>query len=166
MSREATLAARWLHEPQPISNQPAGFGFPHPLGRYRPRGSACSSSGCCCRDLEGFVIRGWELILPGCAGSKYDPQPISDRPVGLGFPHCVGRCRPGGTPFSSPGCRSCTCMEGFLIREWKPILPGVSWLYVRSPASQRPAGAAGVSTPCGAVSTRGITVFVPALSEL
>ena len=29
MAREATLAARWLHEPQPIrnSNPPAGLGF-------------------------------------------------------------------------------------------------------------------------------------------
>ena len=57
-------------------------------------------------------------------------------------------------------------MEGFLMRRWEPILPGVRWLYVRSPANQRSASETGVSTPCGAVSTRGITVFVPRLSEL
>ena len=41
----ATLAARWLHEPQPISNQPVGLGFPHRCGavstwdpRFRARG--------------------------------------------------------------------------------------------------------------------------------
>ena len=72
----------------------------------------------------------------------------------------------GGSPFSSPGCRSCEGMEVFLIREWAPILPGVRWLYVRSPANQRSASRAGVSTPCGTVSTRGITVFVSMLSEL
>ena len=35
-----------------------------------------------------------------------------------------------------------------------------------SPSDQRSATGAEVSTPCGAVSTLGITVFVPALSEL
>ena len=55
----------------------------------------------------------------------YDPQPISDRPVGLGFPHRAGRFRPGGSliSISSPDCRSCTCMEGFLKRRWGAIFP-------------------------------------------
>ena len=57
-------------------------------------------------------------------------------------------------------------MEGFLIREWDPVVPGWRWLDFRAPANQRSADGVGVSTPCGAVSTRGITVFVPALSEL
>ena len=57
-------------------------------------------------------------------------------------------------------------MEGFLIWGCEPILPGVRWLYVRAPANQRSASGAGVSTPFGAVSTLGITVFVPRLSEL
>ena len=105
------------------------------------------------------------LSSPGCHGFMYDPQPIIDRPVGLGFPHRGRRFRSGGSPLYSPGCRSCKGIEGFLIRGWKLILPGVRWLYVRSPASQRPASAAGVSTPCGAASTRGITLFVPVLSE-
>ena len=43
--REATLAARWLHEPQPISNQPVALGFPHLAGRYRPEGSAFRPRG-------------------------------------------------------------------------------------------------------------------------
>ena len=153
MARGATLAARWLHEPQPISNQTVGLGFPHPAGRYRPEGSGLTSPSCwSCRCMEGFLMRGWELILP--------------RPVGLGFPHCAGRFRPGGSPFSSPGCRGCKGIEGFLIRGWKHILLGMRWIYLRSPSNQRPASGAGVSTPGGAVSTRGITVFVPRLSEL
>ena len=53
-----------------------------------------------------------------------EPQPISDRPAGLGFPHRAGRFQPGVSPFSSAGCRMCTCMEGFLNRGWGPILTG------------------------------------------
>ena len=180
MAREETLAARWLHEPQPISNHPVGLGFPHPAGRYRPGRSAFPSAGCWrCRHMEGFLTRGWELILPGCGGTLalargatlaarwlHEPQPISNHPVGLRFPHPAGRYRPGGSAFSSPGCWSCRYMEGFILRGWELILPGVRWLCVRSPANQRSAGGTGVSTPCGAVSTRGITIFVPGLSEL
>ena len=57
-------------------------------------------------------------------------------------------------------------MEVFLMRGWEHIISGVRWLYVRSPANQRSASGTGVFMPCGAVSTRGITVFVPRLSEL
>ena len=57
-------------------------------------------------------------------------------------------------------------MEGFLIREWDPVVPGWRWLDFRAPANQRWAGGVGFSPPFGAVSTRGITVFVPALSDL
>ena len=35
VARGATLAARWLHDPQPTSNHPVGLGFLHPAGRYR-----------------------------------------------------------------------------------------------------------------------------------
>ena len=54
-------------------------------------------------------------------------------------------------------------MEGFLIRD---VVPGRRWLYSRAPANQRSADGVGVSTPRGAISTRGITVFVPGMSEL
>ena len=58
-AREATLVAHWLHEPQPISDQPVWLGFPHHVGRHRPGGSAFSSPGCwSCRDMEGGLIRG------------------------------------------------------------------------------------------------------------
>ena len=103
---------------------------------------------------------------PRGALALYDPQPISDRPVGLGFPHRAGRFRTGGSLLSSPGCQSCRCMERFLIRGWGPVAPGWRWRYFRALANQRSAGGVGFSTPCGAVSTRGITVFVPELSEL
>ena len=118
LARGATLAARWLHEPQPISNHPVGLGFPHPSERYRPGGSAFASPGCwSCRDMEGFLTRGWEFILPGCGGTSaftrgatlaarwfHEPQPISNGPVELGFPHPAGRYRPEGSAFSSLRC--------------------------------------------------------------
>ena len=107
-----------------------------------------------------------ETYCPRGALAVYDPQPVNDLPVRLGFPHRVTGFRPGGSPFSSPGCRSCRCMDGFLIRGWDPVGPRWRLLYFRAPANQRSAGGIGVSTPCGAVSTRGITVFVPTLSEL
>ena len=57
-------------------------------------------------------------------------------------------------------------MEGFVNRGYNLILTGWRWLYSRAPANQRWADGVEVSTPYGAVSTRGITVFVPGLSEL
>ena len=79
--------------------------------------------------MEGFLIRGWEIILPGCGGTSalargvtliarwlHEPQPISNHPVGLEFPHRAGRYRPGRSLFSFPGCWSCRVMEEFLIR--------------------------------------------------
>ena len=70
--------------------------------------------------MEGFLTRGWELILPGGDGTSalargaplatrwlHDPQPISNHPVGLGFPHPAGRCQPGEFSFTSPGFWIC-----------------------------------------------------------
>ena len=110
-----TPAERWLHEPQPFSNRSVGLGFPHLSGRYRRGGSAVSSPGCwSCREIEGFLTRGWEFILFGCGGTSplargatlatrwlHEPQPISNHPVGLGFAHPAGRYRPGGSAVSS-----------------------------------------------------------------
>ena len=43
----ATLAARWLHAPQPISNPAAVWlGFAHLAGQYRHGGSPFSSPEC------------------------------------------------------------------------------------------------------------------------
>ena len=58
LARGATLAARRLHEPQSISNQPVRLGFPHRAGRYRSGRSPLTSSGCwSCGGMNGFVIR-------------------------------------------------------------------------------------------------------------
>ena len=167
MARGATLAARWLHEPQPISNQPVGLGFPHRAGRYRPCGSPFSSPHCwSCRRMEGFLLQGWESVLPGVRW-LIGRAPASRRLAGgAGFSHYAGQFQSGGSPFSSPGCRSCNCIEGFLIRGQEATVPGWKWLYSRAPANQRSAGGVAIFTPCGALSTPGITVFVRGLSEL
>ena len=103
LERYSTIAGRWLHEPQPINNEPAGFGFPHPAWRYRPGVSSYSSSNCgSCACMQGRLIRGWEPVLP-------------DMPVGLGLPHRSGRSRPRGSPFSTSCCRSCKGVEGFFF---------------------------------------------------
>ena len=127
LARGATLAARWLPEPQPISSHPVGLGFPHPAGQHRPGRSVFSSpSSSSCRDMGGFLVRGWEIILPGFGGTSslargatlaahglHEPQPISNHPVGSGFPHPAGRYRLGRSAFSSPGCWSCRDVEVF-----------------------------------------------------
>ena len=131
-----------LYDPQPISDRPVGLGFPHRAGRFRPGGSPLSSPGCrSCKGIERFLIREWNS--PGCAGFMHDPKPVSDRPVRLGFLHRAGRYRPEESAFMSPGCWSCRGMEGCLTRGYELIIPGVRWLYVRSPANQRSAGGAG-----------------------
>ena len=92
----------------------------------------------------------------------YGHKPISNRQVGLGFPHLAGRCRPGGSAFSSPGCRTCRDMERFLIREYEIIPPGCTgtsalareptfaarWLHERQQKSHHPVGL-GVPHPAG-----------------
>ena len=138
LAQGATPAARWLNGPQPISSHPVGLWFTQPAGRYRSGESAFSSQACWSfRYIEGFLIRGWELILPRCGGISMwargetlaarwlrGPQPIIHHPVALGFTHPAGRYRPGGSEFSSLGCWTCRDREEFLIRGWEIILPG------------------------------------------
>ena len=60
----ATLAARWLHEPEPFSNHPVGRGFPHPTGRYRPRGSALIVPGLLKLKKDGRISEPWMGTYP------------------------------------------------------------------------------------------------------
>ena len=175
LAQGATRAARWLHEPKPISNQPVRWGV-HTLWGGIDAGDLPLSLGCwSCRGMEGFLTRGWEFILSGCGGTAalargatlaarwlHEPQSISNHPVGLGFPHPAGRYRPGGSAFTSPASWICRDIDGFLTRGWELILPGVRWL---STIPSQSASGTGVSTPCGAVSTWAISVFVPGSLE-
>ena len=59
--------------------------------------------------MEGFLIRGWELILPGCGGTSALARGAtlaaqwlhaSNQPVGLGFCHNLrGGIDPGDLRF-------------------------------------------------------------------
>ena len=62
--------------------------------------------------MEGFLIRGWELILPGCVRTStlsreaslaarwlHEPQPISNQPISLGFHALQGGIDPGDLRF-------------------------------------------------------------------
>ena len=74
----------------------------------------------------------------------------------------------------------CRFVDGFLSRGRDLILPGfggtstlaraatlaLRWLYELQPIRNPWMAPVGVSTPCGAISTRRITVFVPGLLEL
>ena len=136
--RGNSLAARWLHEPQPISNHPVGLGFPHLAGRYQPGGSAFSYPGWSRRDMEGILIRGSKIILPGCAGTSalareatlgarwlHEPHPQPASGAGVSTP-CAGRYRPGRSAFTSLGCRSCRDMEEGLTRDGNLSSPGAA----------------------------------------
>ena len=57
-------------------------------------------------------------------------------------------------------------MERFLIRGLHIILPGLRWLYEPQVGVQQAASGVGVSTQCGAVSTRETIIFVAGLLEL
>ena len=179
LAREATIAACCLHEPQPISNQPVGLGFQHHAGRYRPGGSAFSSpASWSCRDMDGFLTGDGELSSPGAAGPQRWPEgQLSPRagsmspsqsaiPLwGWGF-HTLRAVSTRGICVFVPSIWSCRCMAGFLMRGWQLILPGVRWIFARSPANQGSASGTGVSTPYAAVLTRGITAFIPRFLEL
>ena len=52
-----------------------------------------------------------------------------------------------------------------MVRGWNPLLPRCGGT-PRTPANRRSSSRIGVSKPCGAVSTRRITVFLPDLLEL
>ena len=117
MSRGAALTVRWPYEPQPISNQP-GVGFPHLTVRYRPGGTLFLFPDCwSCKRMEGFRIRAWNLITPGCGGTSplprrvvlaarwlHEPQPFQQSAAGSGVSTPCMRYRTGATPFLSPDC--------------------------------------------------------------
>ena len=66
-------------------------------GDYRFPSRLCRS----CTYMEEFGTGDEALSDPGAADLP-ESHPISDQPVGMGFPHRAGRYRPGGSPFSLP----------------------------------------------------------------
>ena len=55
-----------------------------------------------------------------------------NRSVGLGFPHRAGRYQPGWYPGSSPGRRSCRCVDGFRSRYVTLSCPGDAYFVYES----------------------------------
>ena len=138
MDRGATHTTRWLHESREIINHPAGLGFPHTPGRYRPGGCAFASPRfLVCRYIGEFLTRRWELILPVCgvtsamdrgatltARWRHEPREISNHPVELGSAQTPGQDRTAKCAFAYPGFLCCRDVEGLLIRGWKLTLSG------------------------------------------
>ena len=126
--------------------------------RFRPR---CFGVAVTWKD---FRSGDGTLSSLGGAGSMNPSQSaISQSGVKVSTP--CGAVSNRGTNVSSPVCWTCRCIEGFLIRGWDPILPVWRWLHEPQPISNQPVGV-DVSTPCGTVSTRGTTVFVPGVFEV
>ena len=73
MSRGATLAAGWLHEPQPISNQLVGWGFYTAPGGIDPR-------DLCFRPRVVGVVEIWRNFSSG--DKHYPPRVRRDLDVG------------------------------------------------------------------------------------
>ena len=75
LSREATIGARWLHEPQPISNQSVRWGL------YAARGGI-DPGDICFRPRVVQVVEIWRdfssedttLSSPGAAGPRRWPE--------------------------------------------------------------------------------------------
>ena len=145
--RGATLAARWLRELQPISNQPVGLGFTHRAVRNRPGGSPFSSPGWYGRiydpEMEPYLpLVRQDLDIVARGNYRRTPAlraPANQQPAaGVKFPHCAGRYRPGGSP---PGCRVCRFTEGFLNRGWGLSSSGCTgFVYEHQPISDQHMG--------------------------
>ena len=158
-----------MYDPQPIRDRPVGLEFPHCAGRFRRRGSPILSQAVgVVKVWNNFQSRDGSLSFPGCVGSyMYDLQPISDRPVGLGFPHRAGRVRPAGDLCFRPRVVGVVeIWRDFLSGHKKKSSPGgAGFIFEPQPISDRPAGL-GFPHHAGQFSTRGFTVFVPGMSEL
>ena len=118
-----------------------GWGFHNVWGGINPGGMRFRPPVVGVVDAwKDLLTRDGALLSPGCAGSMCEPQPISDWPAALAFPHRAGRCRPGRTSFSFTACWTCRYTEVFIIRARVPILLGWRWPYALQPVSDRPAG--------------------------
>ena len=133
---------RWLHEPQPISNQPVGLGFPHRAGRHR----------------HGRPL----FWCPVCWGCMYGK--ISDLGMGSKLPRVVISRRTPGWGFHTvrsgidPGCHRFCPLFGGVVDVWKCFYDlGMARYPLR--VSSLPLRL-GISTPSGSLLTRGTTYFV------
>ena len=137
LARGSTLAARWLFEPQPISNLWVGVRFPHRAGRYRPAEILFFFPGL----LEWYMYGTICDLGMGPYPSRVRPRDVSSRgnyrsalalyarvsyPLGDvgGISTPCGAVSIPEKDFSSLGCWSRVCVDGLLTRRWYLILPG------------------------------------------
>lgn len=145
--------ACYIVEIHSISDRPAGLGFPHGARWCRPRGQVFSSTLCCsCECMEVFTVREDNLSWPGDVDSPNLSQTVTES-VGLGFDTVRGGIDPGGR-------------YAFIFDPGITIYPPRVMLTLRTPANTYLEPVGGVSTPGGAVSSRGITCYVPGSSKL
>jgi len=115
-----------------------GLEFPYRAGRYRPGGPPfLSPVRWNCRGIEGFMIRGWSLILPWWRW-LHDSQPISDQSAGLGVSTSCGAVSTQWTTVFVPGVLEfyCRWVGWFMIPRWDATLSGWRWPHETQPISE------------------------------
>ena len=87
MARGATLAARWLHEPHPISNKPVGWGFHTLQGGIDPEDLRFRARVVGVVEIWKDFCSGDEtLTFPGAAGLRRCPEgQLSPRASSMGL---------------------------------------------------------------------------------
>ena len=138
--------------------------------------------------MEGFMLRGRDLIIPGCRWLSESEGAVSPPGTTVFVPSLLELiCG----DFSVPGAADSQirrlwfphCARRYLLRGTTVFVPGLLelWMYgkiIGAQIGRSPVGAGstipsrwasadwfGFSTPCGAVSDRGTTVFVPRMLE-
>ena len=153
--------------------------FAHRADRYRPEGSAFSSPLVwSCREIEGFLIRAWQVILSGCGGTSTLPEEqrspragyrIASRSAisqsGLSLRTLRGGVDPGGHHIRPQRVRAGHVWKDFSSGDGNLSSPGCTdSMYDPQPIIERPVEV-GFPHPALRFSTPGITVSVPRLSE-
>ena len=93
-----------------------------------------------------FIAPESDMTLPFSRGLPLDrvlaPREPANRKAasGIGVATPCGMVSIGVCPLSSPGCWHYRCMEGFLVREWDPVLPRCRCLHDPQPISDLPIG--------------------------
>ena len=105
------------------------------------------------------MIRGWGHFPPLMPlGSR--PQPISNRPMEMCFRHRTGRCHPRRSLLCPRSVGVVDGLKDVSSRDGHVSSPGATGFTSPLGQSTITANAVGVSTPCGAVPSPGIAVFV------
>ena len=104
-------------------NKPAKLGFIHHSGRYLHGVSPFPSQGSwSCTFTEGYLVRDWEHIVPGCRCSMSLSHSLIS-PRGWGVQTMPGSVDPRDRLFYPRFGRSCRDTKIFLMWGGGPILP-------------------------------------------